>query len=75
MVYPSLKILLIDVYGNLATKPYPSMVPMLTEMNRLKRLDWAKKYKNNYWCHTILRMKPHFGSLEVSFVYGLNLEQ
>ena len=51
------------------------MVPMLTEKNRIKRSDWAKKYKYKHWCHAIFGMKPHFGSIEVSFVYGQNLER
>ena len=42
------------------TKPYPSMVPLLTEKNRLKRLDWARKYKNKHWCHAIFADEASF---------------
>ena len=41
-------------------KKYPHLVPMLSEPNRLKRLEWATKYRNKKWCHAIFSDEASF---------------
>ena len=35
------------------SKPYPRAIPLLSEKNRLFRLDWAKKNIHTHWEHAI----------------------
>ena len=34
-------------------KKHPLLVPMLSEGNRIKRLQWATKHRNKHWCHAV----------------------
>ena len=42
------------------SKPYPSLVPMLSEKNRLKRIEWALRNKNKHWCHAVFSDEASF---------------
>ncbi|KAI6647445.1 hypothetical protein LOD99_12441 [Oopsacas minuta] len=35
------------------TKPYPSPIPLLSEKNRISRIEWAEKNLSNDWQHAI----------------------
>ena len=36
------------------TNPYPIAIPLLSEKNRILRLEWAKKNSLNNWKHSAL---------------------
>ena len=42
------------------SKPFPSLVPMLSEKNRLKRIEWAQRNENKHWCHAIFSDEASF---------------
>ena len=47
------------------TKPYPTLAPMLSEIHKINRVKWAKKYKYpaKDWPKRYLLMKCRYGCL------------
>ncbi|KAI6655384.1 hypothetical protein LOD99_2219 [Oopsacas minuta] len=35
------------------SKPFPTQIPLLSEKNRLFRIEWARKNMNKLWCRAV----------------------
>ena len=42
------------------SKPWATPVPMLSEKNRLLRVEWGKKNQNIHWCHAVFADEASF---------------
>ncbi|KAI6657123.1 hypothetical protein LOD99_15909 [Oopsacas minuta] len=42
------------------SKPWATLVPMLSETNKLLRIEWGKKNENIDWCHAVFADEASF---------------